>query len=356
MTHPRVAFFDQLCKPQQTAAALGYRAPAQWEAHATVWVCPPHNEESWPRCLDEARAQFDAFIKKLSRVVPVSSTDELAIATNDSWLRDFGPIFVVQDVNKRIGHSESPPLACHDFHFNGWGNKYELRDSDDKVPQHIAHCLGLPIWVHDFVLEGGAVDVNGRGSVLTTEQCLLNPNRNPTHNRAQIEQYLRDNLGLHNVIWMAGGIVGDDTDGHVDDVARFINSDTVTAVRAPADHPDHVMLERNWSLLTTACAQDGGKLNLVELPAPEPIYYDYPADRFDDGGRAPLPASYANFLISNQTVWVPVFGQKSDEHALKVIQQSMPGYAIEPIRAEWLIVGQGGLHCLCMGQPACSGK
>ncbi|MEX0745592.1 MAG: agmatine deiminase family protein [Phycisphaeraceae bacterium] len=351
MVHPRLEPLESTppAGSAESAAALGYRMPAEWEPQSCVWVTDPHNPETWPTCLDAARKQFEAWLDAMSRFVPVCSTQSMGIATNDSWIRDYGPIFVVRDAPPAT--PAAPPLAAHDFHFNGWGGKYEDRDLDDVVPQHIARALNLPLWVHDLVLEGGSIDVNGRGAVLTTEQCLLNANRNPQLTRVQIEAALHETLGTRHVIWLPGGIEGDDTDGHIDDVARFVTADTVVASRAPHEHPDYEMLERNWQALGRARDQDGQPLALIELPVPEPIVFDYPADRFGPGGRAPVPASHANFLITNGAVFVPVFGQRSDEPALRALEQALPGRSIVPVRSEWLVVGLGALHCLSQQQP-----
>ncbi len=342
MPHPRISAHDGLVTPGGSAAALGYRMPGEFEPLSCVWLVPPENPETWPGCLDQAQRQFADWVDQLRRAVPVSTTGELGIPNNDAWIRDFGPIFVVRG---RSAEAE-PAIACHDFHFNTWGGKYEVRDLDDVVPQHIAHNLNLPIWVHDFVLEGGSIDVNGQGTVLMTEQCLLNPNRNPGLSREQIEAKLHETLGTRHVVWLPGGIEGDDTDGHIDDVARFISADTVAAVSAPKDHPDHEVTMRNLQALRGAHDQDGRALNIVELPAPKPVYYDYPT------GREQTPASYANFLIANGHVFVPVFGQPSDDVALEALRDVMRGYTVQPVLSEHLVVGLGALHCLSQHQPS----
>ncbi|MEX2671846.1 MAG: agmatine deiminase family protein [Phycisphaeraceae bacterium] len=374
MPHPRIEQADALHTPDGSAAASGYRMPAEWAPHSAIWLTPPHNVETWPVVMDKAVAQFEAWVEQMRHYVPLCTTQAMNISTNDSWIRDYGPIFVVAErgqeakgprgqvgkaTDQSANHStpgsldpSAPLLALHDFHFNGWGGKYEHRDQDDVVPQHIARQLELPVWVHDFVLEGGSIDVNGAGTVLTTEQCLLNPNRNPGFSREQIEARLHNALGTRRVIWLPGGIEGDDTDGHIDDIARFIAPDTVAASRAAQTHPDHAMLERNWSALQQARDQDDHKLKLVELPVPETITFDYPADRFGPGGPAPLPASYANFLITNGAVFVPTFGQATDDRALRTLDDAMPGHTILPVRSEWLVVGLGALHCLSQQQPA----
>jgi agmatine deiminase len=343
MPHPHTSFVDELTVPAGSAAELGYRWPAEWEPLARVWVTPPHNAETWPGCLPAAQRQFDDFLVELGKVVEVASTTVRGIATNDSWIRDYGPIFVKRSDNAK---------AAHDFHFNGWGGKYEVRAHDDVVPQHVARELGLPLWIHDEVLEGGSIDVNGRGTVMTTEQCLLNPNRNPQLDRQAIEQLLHQSLGTRHVIWLPGGIVGDDTDGHIDDIARFVAPDTVVAIRAPLDHPDHAMLESNWQALVQARDQHGELLNIIELPVPDLFYYDFPDDDYGPGGHLPVPASYANFLMANNHLFVPVFGQQSDDVALERLSAAMPHWSVMPIRADYLVIGLGSLHCLTMQEVA----
>ncbi len=345
MPHDRIAEYAGLNLPTESAASLGYRMPGEFEPLSCVWLVPPFNPETWPGCLDRAQKQFADWVDLLRKAVPVSTTDGLGIQSNDSWVRDFGPIFVVRDVEN--GHG--PAIACHDFHFNTWGGKYEVRDLDDVVPQRIAAKLRLPIWVHDFVLQGGSIDVNGQGTVMTTEQCLLNKNRNPGLSRNRIEAKLHETLGTRHVIWLPGGIEGDDTDGHIDDVARFIAPDTVAIISAPADHPDHAMTQRNLNALRSATDQDGRALRIVELPVPEPILYDYPE------GRYPMPASYANFLIANGHIFMPTFGQSADDRALDVLAGALPGYSVVPVPAGWLVAGLGALHCLSQQQPAVRG-
>lgn len=343
--HPLTELTRELRTPDGTARSLGYRMPAEWEPIALVYVTHPHNPLTWPNRLTEAQRQFEELVRTMRQFVDVRSTQELGIATDDSWIRDYGPIFVIND------SSETPELACHDFIFNCWGNKYQPYENDDVVPQHIAAMRELPIWIHDFVLEGGSIDVNGRGTVLTTEQCLLNPNRNSHLTREEIEAVLHESLGTNHVIWLPGGIEGDDTDGHIDDVARFIRPDTVAAIRAPEGHPDYDVLERNWSLLQLARTEQGRKLDLVALPVPDPITYDFPADEFGPGGTRLVPASYANFLIANQAVFVPIFGQRQDDVALRRLEQAMPDHKIVGVRSEHLVVGLGGIHCMTMQQP-----
>ncbi|MCE9589792.1 MAG: agmatine deiminase family protein [Planctomycetes bacterium] len=365
MPHPRTPFARSIPRPRGTATALGYRMPAEWEPMARVWLTPPYNPETWPGCLGKAQAQFRRFMAELRKSVTIVTTQSIKAPTNDSWIRDYGPIFVVQNrqgENKksRVQSPESrvgkktkalPAKAAHDFRFNGWGGKYEVRDKDDVVPQHIARRVGVPLWIHDLVLEGGSIDVNGVGSVMTTAQCLLNKNRNPRLSRSQIINELHRALGTRHAIWLPGGIIGDDTDGHIDDIARFVNPTTVVGIRAPKGHQDYEMLNRNWKALQTARDQDGKKLTVIPLPVPDPILYDFPPDRFGPGGVNPVPASYANFLIANGSVLVPIFGQKTDDTALRTLAEAMPKHRVVGIRAEHLVVGLGSFHCLSQQEP-----
>lgn len=326
---------QHLGKRSGAQASSGYRLPAEFEPQSRVWLTTPHNPDTWPGCLDEAQTQFESFTNKLAQFVEVKTTQSSNIETNDSWIRDYGPIFVMKENE----------IVIHDFTFNAWGNKCDDHELDNIVPQHIARKLNLPIWIHDFVLEGGSIDTNGRGTLLTTEQCLLNPNRNPSMSRDQIEQQLHSAFGTTNIIWLPDGIEGDDTDGHVDDVARFIDPHTIAAVRANESHPDHTALERNWQTLTNH------DFNLVELPAPNPILFDYPKNRYYDAGPQPLPASYANFVITNNAVIVPTFGQTTDDIAIRTLEHAMPSHKVIGLRAEHLIVGRGAYHCLSMHEP-----
>ncbi len=332
---------------------MGYRMPGEFEPVDAVWLTYPHNLDTWPNCYDKACAQYDRFIEEASRFTKVNVIGkgrEFTWPTNDSWVRDYGPIFVV-----RREAASGSRLACHDFTFNGWGGKYDTDayqpQIDDVIPRLVAGHLDIPIWCHDLILEGGSIDVNGQGSVLTTEQCLLNVNRNSKLTRGQIEQGLHDALGTRHIIWLPGGIEGDDTDGHIDDVARFIDATTIAMIRAPKGHPDHEMLKRNWAALAQAKDQDGRPVKTVALPVPEPRFYDYPPIGNDAGGRYQLPMSHANFLILNEGVLVPTFGGASDDAALATMRKAMPGHTIVGVPCDWLVVGFGTMHCLSMQQP-----
>ncbi|MCC7205159.1 MAG: agmatine deiminase family protein [Phycisphaeraceae bacterium] len=326
-----------------TAAKAGFVMPPEWAPLERVWLSRPHNPETWPGCLAEAQAEFDHFVTELRRVVTVTDMAELGIPTDDSWARDYGPIFVKNDQGV---------VACHDFAFNNWGGKYGSAAQDDAVAGRIAAHLGIGAWKHAQVLEGGSIEVNGAGTVMTSEACLLNQNRNRALTREQIERLLHDALGTRHVIWLGHGLAGDDTDGHIDQLARFVSADTVVAPRATKEHINHAALEANWARLASATDQDGKALKLVALPMPATRYYDYPADSFGPGGRVALPACHANFLIANGSVFVPVFDQGTDDQALAVMRGAMPGHKVVGIPSRHLIVGFGSLHCLTMQQPA----
>lgn len=328
----------------RSAWELGYRWPGEFEPVEAVWLAYPHNRGTWPGCFEAACGQYDHFMAQVARFARVELIGKRhAMPTNDAWVRDYGPIFMVGPRGE---------LACHDFRFDGWGGKYDgSYADDDAIPRRVARLLDIPVWAHETVLEGGSIDGNGRGVVMTTEACLINAKRNADADRAGVEAMLRRALGAERVIWLPGGIAGDDTDGHVDDVARFIGPSKIAAVRAPCTHPDHAALRHNWAALESARDTDGNAFDLVELPAPEAVTYAYPPDHFAGGGRQPCPASYANFLIVNAAVLVPVFGQRADDAACDALAAAMPHHHIEPIPADRLVVGLGALHCLSMQQP-----
>lgn len=342
------------------------RLPAEWEPQRAVWLTRPHNPETWPGVLDAAVSQWRAFAEALSEAVRVRVTQDEGIATQDAWVRDYGPLFVEgRPRDDDAGPADSAPehavsgqaaeeargAVALDFRFNAWGRKYEPFDLDDAAGAAIALAADRGVRRRSVVLEGGAIDADGRGTLLTTRQCLLHPNRNPHANIDAYERLFHDDLGVDRVIWLPGGIDGDDTDGHVDDVARFLAPGVVACVCAPPDHPDHDVTRRNARALRAARDAADRPLTVVELPAPEPMTFDYPPDRFGPGGRSTLPASYANFLISNGRVFVPTFGQVGDERALDVLDRAMPDHRVVPVRADTLVVGLGTLHCLSMHEP-----
>ncbi len=325
--------------PQSHPETDSYRWPAEWEPLDAVWVVPPHNPETWPGCLDEAARQHADWCAAMGQVVRVRSTAELKIPTDDSWVRDFGPLFV-RAVGPG-GRDVPGVLVAQDFRFNGWGDKYEPRPHDDAAGAAIAHAAGAQLVRHTRVLEGGALDTDGAGTLLTTRECLLNPSRDAAGKGAtpqEVESLLRETLGITRTVWLSADLPGDDTDGHVDNAARFVAPGVVVV------HPT----------IDPAPLHAAG-LEVVTLPAADPLTYDYPPDPTVDndlGGVRPLPASYANFVIANGRVFVPVFGTASDDAALRVLDGAMPRHTPVPVRAEHLVVGLGALHCLSMQQCA----
>lgn len=353
---------DTTKTPAPTPAALGYHMPPEWAPHRGTWLSWPHNEASWPGKFGPVPGIFASIVRHLSPHeevhVNVSGYDmENAVRailleqhvsyervvfhhhpTNDAWCRDHGPIFVQRQVN---GRREE---AIVDWGYNAWGNKYPPYDLDDVVPSRIAEELGLPVFRPGIVMEGGSFDTNGRGTLLTTESCLLNPNRNPQLTREQIEQYLRDYLGVTKILWLGDGIVGDDTDGHIDDLSRFVDERTiVTAVEEDPQDENYEALQENLARLTEMTDQDGEPFQLVELPMPARVEYD--------GQR--LPASYANFYVANGVVLLPTYrDDKNDAEAKDVLQHLFPDRRVIGIDCTDLVWGLGAFHCVTQQWPA----
>jgi agmatine deiminase len=340
-------------------ADLGYRLPAEWEPHEATWLSWPHNLDSWPGVFAGVEPAMVEFVRALAECEPVHINvldagherhvrGLLAAAapaerllfhrfpTNDAWARDHGAIFVTRPT------PEAPRLAV-DFDYNAWGGKYPPFDLDREIGRQMADALGVPRFAQpSIVLEGGSIEVNGEGALLTTEQCLLNPNRNPTLTRADIERLLHDSFGVHEILWLGDGIEGDDTDGHIDDLTRFVAPSTVvTVVESNRADPNHVPLEANRRLLDTLSV-GGHKLTVIELPMPEPQYLE----------QQRLPASYANFYIANGAVLVPTFGCPADEVACATLDDCFPGRRVVPVDCRVLIAGLGALHCLTQQVPA----
>jgi agmatine deiminase len=258
----------------------------------------------------------------------------IQLETVDSWIRDYGPNFLID---------ERGALAYNDWIFNAWGSKYEELKRDDAIPKALERILNVPRFEPGIVLEGGAIDVNGAGCVLTTEQCLLNPNRNPHLTRAEIETYLRDYLNISKIIWLGEGISGDDTDGHIDDIARFVNESTIVcAVEEDTADPNHELLQDNLRRLQHATDANNRPFEIITLPMPGII----------EGRDGRLPASYANFLIANSVVLTPVFNHANDARAVSTLQSLFPTRRVTPIRADDLVWGMGTIHCLSQQQPA----
>ena len=261
------------------------------------------------------------------------------VPTDDAWTRDSGPTFVTRQ------NGLNTELALVDWQYNAWGGKYPPWEADDRVSGRIGQLLGVPVFHPGIVLEGGSIEVNGSGTVLTTESCLLNPNRNPRLNREEIEAYLRAYLGVRQVLWLGEGIVGDDTDGHIDDLARFIAADTVvTVLEDDPEDENYALLRANHIRLQGMCDQNGRPLRIRTLPMPDPVEYE--------GTR--LPASYANFYIANAVVLVPTFGGDKDAHVLDILRAAFPGRRVVGINASDLIWGLGAIHCITQQQPASS--
>jgi agmatine deiminase len=347
-----------------TPAALGYRMPAEWEPHRGTWLSWPHQEASWPGKFGPVPALFATMVRYLAdheevhinvagpdmeaevrRLLADAGTDSGNVfchynPTNDAWCRDHGPIFVRRDP---VGPaSAQPEQAVVDWRYNAWGDKYPPYDLDDVIPLRIAEEYGLPVFSPGIVMEGGSLDVNGCGTLLTTEACLLNPNRNPTLTRQDIERALRDYLGVWHILWLGDGIEGDDTDGHVDDLTRFVDPTTVVTVVEddPAD-PNYEPLRENLARLQTMRDQDGTPLRVVPLPMPRPLYHD--------GQR--LPASYANFYIANGVVLLPTYDPERDERARATLQALFPTRRVIGIDCTDLVWGLGAFHCVTQQWP-----
>jgi agmatine deiminase len=259
------------------------------------------------------------------------------IASADVWMRDYGPIFV------KKGRGKKASLAATKWTFNAWGRKYDDLMPDNAAGMEVARTSGLPIFEAGMVLEGGSIDVNGAGSLMTTEQCLLNKNRNPGLGKPELERRLKDYLGVTSVIWLAKGVAGDDTDGHIDDIARFVDENTVICMdeKDPNDS-NRGKLKRNQLILSAARDIEGRKLRIVPIEMPKQVSAEE--------GR--LPASYANFYIGNAAVLVPVFGDaRRDSAALETLSEFFPGRKVVPINSRELVYGFGGIHCVTQQQP-----
>ncbi|MGV3599592.1 MAG: agmatine deiminase family protein [Dyadobacter fermentans] len=343
-----------------TPRELGFTFPAEWAPHRATWLTFPHNDASWQGDkLAKMRPQYLAFIKAISQGenVGIIANDEalkqfiigeldqtgvdlhkiefIVKPTNDAWCRDHGPSFVK---NPKTGEK-----MIVDWGHNAWGGKYPPYDDDNRTPRAVAEYLNLPVVNPGIIMEGGSVEFNGAGTILTSESCLLNLNRNPHLNQAQIEQHLFDYYGVEQILWVEGGIEGDDTDGHIDDTTRFVNEDTVVACveSNPADD-NYKMLQTNLGMLKKMRLVSGKQLNIIELPMPKAVVID--------GFRT--PGSYANFLICNAGVIVPVFNNPHDQVAIDILERAFPGRKIIPLLATEIIWGQGSFHCLSQQEPA----
>jgi agmatine deiminase len=340
-----------------TPAALGYRMPAEWEPHAATWLSWPQREGiSFPDAYDDVMPIFVRMVDALRESEPVrinvrdadhekevrsilkeidsNHVEYFRIPTNEPWCRDHGPIFIRRE--------QRPRLAVVDWDYNAWGGKYPPFDLDEVVPTKIAQHLQLPVYYPKLVMEGGSFDLNGTGTLLTTTSCLLNPNRNPQKSKNEIERALRDYLGVTHFLWLGDGIEGDDTDGHIDDISRFVDRSTVLTVieKDPGDK-NHEPLESNRKLLEKMTIEDGTPLTVIPLPMPS---------RVEKEGQR-LPASYANFYIANRVVLLPVFSSPNDQLAIATLEACFPARRVVPIDCRELVWGLGAFHCLTQQQP-----
>ena len=335
-----------------------FHFPAEWHKHTATWLSWPHKMESWPGKIDLIYPKYCEFIKVVSEGelvrINVAGEEMMAFAkqqliaagvelkqieffefpTNDAWCRDHGPAFLINPGTKQ--------KIIVDWGYNAWGNKYPPFDLDDVIPTKIGNHFNLPVYHPGIVMEGGSVDFNGKGTVLTTTACLLNKNRNPDLNQQQIEEYLQKFYGVEQVLWLGDGIIGDDTDGHIDDITRFVNEDTVVTVveENEADENYHI-LQENLQTLKTMRLLNGKQLNIVELPMPEPVIYE----------DQRLPASYANFYIANSAVVMPTYRSKNDRKALDILKQCFPDRKVVGIDSTDIIWGLGSFHCLSQQEP-----
>lgn len=338
--------------------------PPEWAHHDATWLSWPHNVNSWPGKFEPVPDVFIEIVRflcpheevhinvtgqemedEIRRLVRQSGIVRDAVPnihyhhnpTNDAWCRDHGPMFILREQNGKV------EKAIVDWGYNAWGGKYPPFDFDDVIPTKIAEKKGLPCFHPGIVMEGGSIDVNGKGCLLTTTSCLLNPNRNPHLSQAEIETYLKDYLGVTKILWLGDGIVGDDTDGHIDDISRFVNPTTiVTTVEEDPEDENYKPLQENLELLKTFTDQDGKPFNIVTIPMPPAIVYE----------DQRLPASYANFYIANNVVLVPTYRHENDARAIETLQRLFPTRRVQGIDCFELIWGLGAIHCVTHEEPS----
>ncbi|MBP3763715.1 MAG: agmatine deiminase family protein [Bacteroidales bacterium] len=343
-----------------TPKELGYYMPAEWACHEGTWLTYPKNPDSWPGKIETIYPSYHLFVKTLAEdeAVHINVDDEQmlhhvkselehigcnmqnirlhVIPSNDAWCRDHGPAFLLnrQDATKR---------AIVNWNHNAWGGKYPY-ELDTEVPVHIHELMPeVQLFEPGIVMEGGSIDVNGCGDLLTTTSCLLNPNRNPHLNQDQIEGYLRDYYGVENIIWLGDGIVGDDTDGHVDDLTRFVSEDTIlTVVEEDAWDENYEPLQKNLRMLKRCRLANGKQPTIVELPMPDVVFYD----------NQRLPASYANFYIANGKVIFPTYRCLTDNEAAYILEACFPDREVVGIDSTDIIWGLGSFHCLSQQMPS----
>lgn len=351
-----------------TPRELGYRFPAEFEQQEALWLSWPHKEASWPGKIDKIYNPYVEFILRVGQhqkvcinvadgamhhaaldlivnadyALSINNLDEILDRitfyynpTNDAWCRDHGPAFLINEAEKS--------KAIVDWGYNAWGDKYPPYDLDDVIPTLIGKQLDLPVFHPGIIMEGGSVEFNGKGTIMTTKACLLNKNRNPHLSQYEIEQYLIEYYGGDQILWLDEGIIGDDTDGHIDDITRFVNADTVvTVVESNSSDDNYDILRDNLKLLKKMRLLDDKKLNIIELPMPKPVIYE----------DQRLPASYANFYIANECVIVPTFrDDKNDQEAVDILQECFPTRNVVGIDSVDIIWGLGSFHCLSQQEP-----
>ena len=341
----------------QTPAELGFRMPAEWEPHSATWLTWPRNQETWSAevlpaventylsiiralvpeetvcILVNDRESKESVSKKIKDAeIPLDRVQLHIIPTDDAWIRDYGPNFLVE---------KKWEVACNKWGFDSWGGKYDWQQ-DNEAAGIIARTLKLQTFDPGIVLEGGAIEVNGQGTCLTTEPCLLNPNRNGGLSREVMERYLKNFLGARKVIWLKGGIEGDDTDGHIDNLARFVNPTTILcSYEEDSRDPNFNGLDENYRTLLSATDRNGNSMTVVRLPMPGVI----------ETAGTRLPASYANFYIGNRSVLLPVYEVPNDQKAQYILQDAFPDREVVPIPCRDLVQGLGAIHCITQQQP-----
>ena len=342
---------------------LGFIMPAEWEKHDSTWLAWPHDPETFPSRVKKVEKTYVEIIKALHKsedinlfVKDSNMKAKVAALLNkrgfdlrrinfyvwdyaDVWFRDYGPVFLVNRSKKQIG-------LVH-WIFNAWGEKYKELMRDTQIPYIMTQNSQFTNWRPGIVLEGGSIDVNGKGTLLTTEQCLLQGSRNPDLSKGDIERYLMNYFGVSRIIWLKAGIVGDDTDGHIDNLARFVSPRTILcAYEEDERDEDHSVLRNNYQILLRSKDQDGNRLDIIKLPMPSPIR------RFVRGENCRLPASYLNFYIANSVVLVPTFQHGEDQLALRIIQDQFPDRKVIGINCTDLLYGLGTIHCITQQQPS----
>jgi len=331
--------------------ALGYAQPAEWQPHRACWLAFPSHRDLWLEYLDRVQAEFVALAKAIAtseqlEILVLEETAALAkqllgdlparfhqIPFGDIWMRDMTPIYI-KNTDGKLG-------ALH-FQWNGWGGKYML-EHDDRVAAKILQTLDIPQFMFDWVLEGGAIEVDGEGTCLTTKQCLLNPNRNPHLDQEAVESGLKAALGVEKILWIEEGLLNDHTDGHIDTIARFIAPHKIMCMEPTSeDDPNYQVLKDIGSQLENMTDAKGRKIDVVRIPSPNLV--------LDDEGQI-MPASYLNFYISNDSVIIPIYGSPNDDLAVQAIAKHFPNRKVIGLSAKHILLGGGAFHCITCHQP-----